>query len=208
MEAEGKALPPLVEKMLRSGAPSFYRLDDGDRLYFDLEAGEHRPVLPRSGVISLAALRERRKLLLSNPGASLLDMGEGILCLEFHSKANSLDRNVLAMIPAAIEETEAHYEGLVIGNEGQNFCVGANLQYLLELCRAKSWEEIRRAVGTAQKSFLALRYCRRPVVAAVFGNTLAGGCELALHASRVQALAETYMGLVEKIGRASCRERV
>ncbi|MBI3667058.1 MAG: 3-hydroxyacyl-CoA dehydrogenase/enoyl-CoA hydratase family protein [Acidobacteria bacterium] len=197
MEAEGKAMPPLVEQLLRSGADSFYRMEDGERSYFDLQTASHRPIPPQPGVTSLSALRERKAVLLSNPGASLLHLGEGVLCLEFHSKANSLDRDVLAMLGAAIDETEAHYEGLVIGNEGAHFSVGANLQYLLGLCRAGRWEDIRRAVESTQKAFLALRRCCKPVVAAVFGNTLAGGCELALHCARVQAHAETYMGQVE-----------
>ena len=197
MEKEGKKLPPIVEKLLRAGAGSFYAWQKDRAVYFDLEAGWRLPLRERPGVTSLQTARQGNKLLLSNPGASLLDLGEGILCLEFHSQANTLDPATITLVLGALEETEAHYEGLVIGNEGKNFCVGANLGFLLELCRAKRWADLRQAIITTQNAFLAVRDCRKPVVAAVFGQTLAGGCELALHAARVQALADTYMGLVE-----------
>jgi 3-hydroxyacyl-CoA dehydrogenase len=197
MEKEGKPLAPLVEKLLASGAATFYRQEKDQRFYFDLRTASHQPIPPPPGVMSLAALRRRDKVVKTNKSASLLDAGDGILCLEFHSKANSIDPDVIDMLRAALEETEAHYEGLVIGNEGANFCVGANLQYVLEVARAGRFEEIRRAVETMQNTVLSVRACRKPVVAAVFGQTLAGGCEVAMHCARVQAAAETYMGLVE-----------
>ncbi len=182
MKQEGRPIPPLVEDLLRSGRRRFY--------------GEEPPAA-RPGVLCLSSTRSRNKLLLSNPSASLLDIGEGLLCLEFHSKANSVDAGVIAMLRAAIEETERHYQGLVIGNEGQNFCVGANLRFLLETARARQFDRIRSGLEAIQQVCLAIRQCRQPVVAAVFGQTLAGGCEIALHAPRVQALAETSMGLPE-----------
>ncbi len=197
MESLGKALPPLVQKLLASGRDTFYARQRDRRFYFDLAGAAYRPVPEPPGVIRLHVLRDRNKVLLSNPGASLLDLGEGILCLEFHSKVNAFDHDVLALLRSSLEETEAHYEGLVIGNEGPNFCVGANLQYFLELGRACRWSEIRRVVEETRSAFLAIRACRKPVAAAVFGRTLGAGCELALHAPRIQAAAETYMGWTE-----------
>jgi 3-hydroxyacyl-CoA dehydrogenase len=197
MEAEGCHIPPLVEKLLGSGATTFYRQEKEQRFYFDLARGTHQPIPAAPGVLRLSTLRERNQVLLSNPSASLLHLGDGILGLEFHSKASTLDPDVLALLGSSLEETEAHYEGLVIGHEGPNFCAGANLKYLLDLSRAARWDEITRAVKSTQQVFLALRDCRKPVVAAIFGQTLAGGCELALHAPRLQAHAETYLGLVE-----------
>jgi 3-hydroxyacyl-CoA dehydrogenase len=197
MEAEGCRLPPLVEKLLASSATSFYRHERGQHSYFDLVRGAHQPIPEPPGVLRWSAPRERNQTLLSNPSASLLHLGDGILGLEIHSKASTLDPDVVTLLRSAIEETEAHYEGLVIGHDGPNFSVGANLKYLLELCRTARWEEISRAVESTQQTFLAMRQCSKPVVAAIFGQTLAGGCELALHAPRVQAHAETYMGLVE-----------
>jgi 3-hydroxyacyl-CoA dehydrogenase len=197
METEGKRLPALVESLLRSDAESFYRQKKDQRFYFDLASGAPRPVPPEPGVLRLAAVRARDQVLRQNPSATLLHLGDGILCVEFQSKANSLDPHIFDMLRAAVEETEARYEGLVIGNEGAQFSAGANLAYLLDLSRGRLWKEIRDAVDTAHATFLALRGCRKPVVAAVFHQTLAGGCELAMHCHRVQALAETYMGLVE-----------
>jgi 3-hydroxyacyl-CoA dehydrogenase len=197
MEAEGKALPPLVRKLLNAGGRSFYREERDQRFYFDIATEGYRPVPERPGVLRLAAVRRSNRVLLSNPGASLLDLGEGILCLEFHSRSNALGRDAMALLRAAIEETEARYEGLVIGNEGQNFSTGADLQCLLELSRAGRWEDLRKTVQDAQRTLLALRDCRKPVVAAVFGQTLGEACELAMHATQAQALAETYMGLTQ-----------
>ena len=197
MEAEGKSLPPLVEGVLRSKAKRFYASADGQRSYYDLGSGAHRPLPARSGVISLAGLRESGKALLANPSASLLDLGDGVLCLEFHTKGNWLDRNVMRMLRAALEKTEKQYEALVIGNQGSHFSTGANLQSILELSRAGNFEELGQSIAAAQSLFLGLRQCSKPVVAAVFGQAVAGGCELAMHAARAQALAETSMGLVE-----------
>ncbi len=197
MEAEGKPLPPLVQKLLSTGAGSFYRQEAGERIYFDLAAGAHRPIPSLPGVITLAGLSARREALRANASASLHELPGGILCLEFHSKANSIDPDVIAMIRAAVEETDARYEGLVIGNEGRNFSVGANLRFLLELARDRRWVDIRAAVDAVQSACLLLRDCRKPAVAAVFGQTVAGGCEIAMHAARRQALAETFMGLPE-----------
>ena len=213
MEAEGKRLPPLVESLLRSGAESFYQQEKDQRSYFDLATGAHRPLPAEPGVLRLAAVRARDQILRSNPSAALLHLGDGILGVEFTSKANSLDPDVFAMLREAVEETEARYEGLVIGNEGPHFSAGANLAYLLEISRGGRWNEIGQAIDTAHATFLALRDCRKPVVAAVFGQTLAGGCELALHCARVQALCESYIGLVEVSvglipGAGGCKEMV
>jgi len=197
MQVEGRSVPPLVQELVASGGSSFYRQQDRPRSYFDLRTRAFVPIPEPPGVTRLSAVREGDRVLQSNAGASLLELADGILCLEFHSKANSLDPDVLAMLDRAIREIDGRYEGLVIGNEGQNFCAGANLQYLLTVSREKRWDEIRQAVDSTQKAFLALRNSRKPVVAAIFGQTLAGGCELAMHAPRIQALAETYMGLVE-----------
>ncbi len=197
MESEGRRLPPLIESLRRSGAGSFYRQERDRRYYFDLALAGHRLLPLEPGVLRLATLRARDQVVQTNPSATLLHLGEGILGLEFHSKANALDRDSFAMLRTAVQETEENWDGLVIGNEGQNFCAGANLAWLLEACRGSRWEEIRQAVETAQAAFLAVRDCRKPVVAAVFHQTLAAGCELALHCSRVQALAETYLGMIE-----------
>lgn len=197
MQQAGKSLPPLVEKALASPGKSFYAEKDGSQTFFDLATGSHRPIVDPPGIVRLPALRRAQRVLKSSKGASLLDLGEGIVCFELHSKANTLDNGVLQFLREVLADLEAKHEGLVIGNEGANFSVGANLGMLLEWSRAGKFSEIEQAVRETQSLFCALRNSSKPTVAAVFGQTLAGGCELALHCRRVQAAAETYMGLVE-----------
>ena len=197
MKKEGKALPPLVEDLLKSGDKSFYGQRDVTLCYFDFATGSDKPLVDPPGVSRLASLHRRKQVLKSNGSASLIDLGEGVLCLEFHSKANPLDEDILGMLRQALEALDAKQRALVIGNDGTNFCVGANLALLLEWCREGQWKNVENAVQEVQTLFRALRDSPKPTVAAVFGQTLAGGCELALHCDRIQAAAETYMGLVE-----------
>jgi 3-hydroxyacyl-CoA dehydrogenase len=197
MEAEGRTLPPLVEKLLRAGGDRFYETEDATRFFFDLATVAHQPVPEAPGVVTLASLRARNKRLLSNPSASLFDCGDGVLCLEFHSPLNALDRDALALLRSTLEELEIHYEALVIAHEGASFCSGLNYQYLLDQARAARWPELRRSLEDLQQTLAALRRSPKPVVAAVFGQTIGAGLELALHAARVQAHAESYLGFPE-----------
>ena len=197
MRNEGKHLPPLVEQVLASPEKSFYAERDNRRTFFDLASNAQKPVEDPPGVLRLDTVRRQKAAVKSNRGASLWDLGDGVALLEFHSKANSLDQTVFHMVEQSVREVESNFAALVIGNEGEHFCVGANLYLLLELSRAGKWDELSREITHIQELFRSLRRCRQPVVAAVFGQTLAGGCELALRCGRVQAAAETYMGLVE-----------
>ena len=197
MQNEGKNLPTLVQQALESPEKSFYAERDGQRTYFDAATATHKPLVDPPGVLRLDTVRRRGAPVKSNPGASLWDIGDGIALLEFHSKANSLDLSVFQMIEQALQEVENHFDALVIGNEGEHFCVGANLYLLLELSRAGKWDDLSREISHTQALFRSLRTSRKPVVAAVFGQTLAGGCELTLRCDHVQAASETYMGLVE-----------
>ena len=197
MKKEKKSIPPLVQKVLGSREKSFYTKRKGKPYFFDLGSGRFKSIEERSGKLSLSPIRRSKGVVESNESASLLDLGDGVACVEFHSKANSLDDRVSLLLEKAIGKVETRYEGLVIGNEGENFCVGANLMMLLELSREGRWEKIDRAVRQLQELFLFLGSSKKPTVAAVFHQTLAGGCELAMHCDRVQAAAESYMGLVE-----------
>ena len=197
MSREGKSLPPLVEEVLASPEKSFYQQKDVSLTYFDSPTRSHKPLEDPPGVLRLASLRRSKQVLKSNNGASLADLGDGVVCLEFHSKANTLDEEVLAMLREALAGLDNRHRALVIGNDGTHFSVGANLAMLLERCRTGRWLEVEKMVTEVQSLFRALRDNPRPTVAAVFGQTLAGGCELALHCDRVQAAGETYMGLVE-----------
>ncbi len=157
----------------------------------------YRDLEPRPGVIVLGDLKRARGVVKRNAGASLVDLGDGVLCLEFHSKMNTLGEDSIQMIAAGIEEMGRGCEALVIGNQGEHFSAGANLMMVLLAAQEGEWDDLDLAVRRFQQANMALKYAPKPVVAAPFGMTLGGGCEVALHAARVQASAETYMGLVE-----------
>ncbi|MDQ6665591.1 MAG: 3-hydroxyacyl-CoA dehydrogenase/enoyl-CoA hydratase family protein [Acidobacteriota bacterium] len=201
MEREGRALPPVVEKMLSSGAKSFYEPADADgeprTRYFDLTATEYRDLETRPGILVLSELKRARGTVKKNAGASLIDLGDGVLGVEFHGKMNAIGDDLVAMIHAGIDETSRNFEAMVIGNQGENFSVGANLMLVLLAAQEEEWDELNAAINRFQQVNMAIKYAPKPVVIAPFGMTLGGGCEIALHGARVQASAELYMGLVE-----------
>ncbi len=201
MEAEGRTLPASVREMLRYGAQSFYSFVKDDAHphteYFDFMKNRYEPLEERPGVIVLNDLRRAGKVVKKNPGASLVDLGDGVLCVEFHSKMNSLGADNIAMMYAGLDETERNFEAMVIANQGDNFSVGANLMMVLLGAQEGEWDELNEAVNRFQQVNMALKYAAKPVVVAPFAQTLGGGCEISLHATRCQAGAELYMGLVE-----------
>src|SRR5688572_5700430 len=201
MEAEGCEVPPAVVEMLRSGAASFYRFAGVDgktrTLYFDFTSQGYAEIEERSGVVVLADRKRAGGVVRANAGTSLIDLGDGVLCLEFHSKMNTIGEDILQMIYAGVEETERNWEALVIANQGSDFSVGANLMLVLLMAQEGEWDDLAAAIHRFQQANMAIRCSARPVIAAPFGRTLGGGCEIALHAARVQASAELYMGLVE-----------
>ena len=201
MRRDGCHIPESVERMLASGARTFYADADcegepGTR-YFDLLAGGYVDLEPRPGVIVLGDIKRARGVVKSNPGASLVDLGDGVLCLEFHSKMNVLGEDTVQMVAGALDQVDAGFEALVVANDGENFSVGANLMMVLLAAQKGDWGALDNAIRRMQAACMAMKYASRPVVAAPFGMALGGGCELVLHAGRVQAAAETYMGLVE-----------
>jgi 3-hydroxyacyl-CoA dehydrogenase len=142
-------------------------------------------------------VKDRTGVIKKNAGASLIDIGDGVACLEFHSKMNSIGGDTLQMVKAALSEVEKNFVGLVVGNQGQNFSVGANLMLVLLGAQEEDWEELDLAVRAFQRATMSLRYSAKPVVVAPFQMTFGGGCEMTLHADRARAAAETYIGLVE-----------
>jgi 3-hydroxyacyl-CoA dehydrogenase len=202
IQAEGRALPRNVERMLSAGAKSFYRAADADRepvnQYFDL-AGSHayKTIDPRPGITALSDIKRARGVVKTNPGASLIDLGDGVLCCEFHSKMNALGDDIFLMLRSGLAELENNFDAMVIGNQGENFSVGANLMMVLLAAQEEEWDELNAAIHRYQQINMALKYAPRPVVAAAFGMALGGGCETPLHCARIQASAELYMGLVE-----------
>lgn len=183
LEKEGRPLPPLAAEMRKTGTKSWYQPDD--------------PVRRLPGCISLASAKHQRGVVKTNAGASLIDIGDGVLCLEFHSKMNSLGTDIVRMIHAGIEEANQNFQAMVIANEGENFSVGANLMLVLQSAQEQDWDELNSAIHQFQQAMMAIKYAPKPVVAAPFSRVLGGGCELVLHARGVQATAELYIGQVE-----------
>ncbi|MGI8909558.1 MAG: 3-hydroxyacyl-CoA dehydrogenase/enoyl-CoA hydratase family protein [Rubrobacteraceae bacterium] len=198
MDSLGIEVADWVREMLDGGDESFYKIEDGRELQFSPVSKQYEPVREDPLIISLDSLREAGKELARNDSASLLDLGDCVLCLEFHSRGNSIDEAIVEMGNAALEKLEAEeWSGLVIGNEGRNFCVGANLAEIGHAAKNGMLDEIGKRIEALQKLLMGFRFASKPVVAAPKGQTLGGGLEICLHADRVVAAGETYMGLVE-----------
>jgi 3-hydroxyacyl-CoA dehydrogenase len=201
LEAEKRAIPENIQKARKAGAKSLYRFADAGGKpgteYFDLVCTRYEKLEEKPGFVVLSDLKRARGVVKSNAGASLVDVGDGVLCVEFHSKMNSLGEDQISMMYAGLEETEKNFEAMIIANQGENFSVGANLMLVLLAAQEGEWDELAQAVNRFQQVNMALKYAAKPVVAAPFSRSLGGGCEIPLHAARIQASAETYMGLVE-----------
>ena len=193
LRADGLPVPKLLE--MANGRP-FYRTENG-RLQFLGTEGDYHDVVRPEGVLLLADIKRRQKPLVKNLSASLWDIGDGVLCLEFHSKMNSLNPFILSMVEKTIRLVPDGYKALVVYNEGSNFSVGANIGILLVAMKLRAWFAVRYLVGQGQNVYKALKYAPFPVVGAPSGMALGGGCEILLHCDAVQAHAETYTGLVE-----------
>jgi 3-hydroxyacyl-CoA dehydrogenase len=197
VEKEGRAVPPLIAKLLSSGRKTFYESERGQTRYFDLASGAPKPVVEPPGILILKSLKEAGREVQRNAGASLIDLGDGVVCCEFHSKMNAIGGDLVAMLHAGLKRLESDFEAMVIANQATNFSVGANLMLLLVAAQEQEWDEVHLAVRQFQNVNLAIKYAPKPVVAAPHGMALGGGCEIPLHAARIQAAAEAYMGLVE-----------
>ncbi|MEW9668775.1 3-hydroxyacyl-CoA dehydrogenase NAD-binding domain-containing protein [Ammoniphilus sp. 3BR4] len=196
MEKEGEQIPPWVKNMLDQGRDGFYEQLTEGTVYFHINGKTETAIeLPEN--ISLAKIKKMGRLIKKNAGASLVDIGDDVACLEFHSMNNAIGPDILQMIRWSLEEVRRNYRGMVIGNEGKNFCVGANLMMLLMEAQDHNWFEIEQLVKEFHRVSLAMKYFEKPIVAAPFSMTLGGGVEMCLPACHVQAAAETYMGLVE-----------
>ncbi len=197
LERDGKGLPPLVREVLASAAKSFYQPEKGTTRYFDLASNALKPVDEPAGIIILKSLKERTPVVQKNAGASLIDLGDGVICCEFHSKMNSIGGDLVAMIHAGINRLSSDFDAMVIGNQAANFSVGANLMLVLISAQEGEWDDIHMAVRQFQRVNMAIKYAPRPVVVAPQGMALGGGCEISLHGARIHAAAEAYIGLVE-----------
>jgi 3-hydroxyacyl-CoA dehydrogenase len=202
MKKEGKPVAANVEKLLAAGAKSWYKDDPSapsGRAYFDLRTGKYRPVEVAEGVWSVAVAKKSRGVVKKNAGASLIDLGDGVGCIEFHSKMNALGGDIVQMVSQSLKSGGIgdQFDAFVITGDSANFSVGANLMMLMLAVQEEEWDEVDLAIKQFQGMTQAIKFCTRPVVTASFGMTLGGGCEINLHSAGRQPHAETYMGLVE-----------
>lgn len=193
----GKPTPPLVSSLLSSGKKTFYESTAGHTSYFDLGTSTYKSVDEPAGIIILKSLREQSKIVEANSGASLIDLSDGVVCCEFHAKMNAIGGDIISMLHAGLKRLQTDFDAMVIANQATNFSVGANLMLLLVSAQEQEWDDLHAAVRQFQNVNMAIKYAPRPVVAAPQGMALGGGCEISLHAARIHAAAEAYIGLVE-----------
>jgi 3-hydroxyacyl-CoA dehydrogenase len=196
MKQYGHEAAAWVREMLDAGHTSFYKIEEGVKKYYDIPSKAYKPVPGTEEFIILDNLRAN-KVIWKNSGASIIDLGDGILNVEFHSKMNTIGGDTLQAINKAIDLAEKDYRGVVIGNDGANFSAGANVGMIFMMAVEQEWEELNMAIRLFQNTSMRIRYSSIPVVVAPHNLTLGGGCEFSLHADHVQLNAETYMGLVE-----------
>ncbi|QOR66112.1 enoyl-CoA hydratase/isomerase family protein [Cytobacillus suaedae] len=195
LEAQGAVIPAWIKEMIASGHTSFYKNENGSRFFYN--NGEYKLIVENPKNINLKSIKEKNGVIKKNSGASLIDIGDGVALLEFHSQSNAIGLDIVQMINFAIEEVNRNFKGLVIGNQGKNFCVGANLAMMLMEAQDDNIFELDMVIRQFQKAMMNIKYSPKPVVAAPFGMTLGGGAEVCLPAAHIQASSETYMGLVE-----------
>ncbi len=197
VQKEGRALPAVIEKVLARGRNGFYESEKDTVTVFDVASGGVKKVEEPKGVIILKSLKDAGREVERNSGASLIDLGDGVVCCEFHAKMNAIGADLIAMMHKGLKRLETDFDAMVIANQAANFSVGANVMLVLVAAQEQEWDELHMAVKQFQNINLAIKYAPKPVVAAPQGMALGGGCEVSLHAARTQAAAEAYLGLVE-----------
>jgi len=197
VKRDGRGLPTIFEKALASGRTGFYESDRGEVSVFDLATSPMKKVQEPAGLLILRSLKEAGREVERNSGASLIDLGDGVVCCEFHSKMNAIGADLIAMLHKGLKRLETDFEAMVIANQATNFSVGANLMLVLVGAQEQEWDELHMAVKQFQNVNLAIKYAPKPVVAAPQGMALGGGCEIGLHAAKIHAAGEAYIGLVE-----------
>lgn len=193
LESEQQTIPPIL---MAAKGKTFYRFNNGERRCLNL-AGEYKTLQREKGILLLADIKLQQEPVKTNSSASLWDIGDGVLCLEFHSKMNSIDPDILSMIDTAVEIIPNQYKALVLYNEADNYSVGANIGLALFAANIAAWPQIEGMVKSGQDTYQALKHAPFPVVGAPAGMALGGGCESILHCDAIQAHAESYIGLVE-----------
>lgn len=196
MKAEGIELADWIHEMIENGHTAFYKIENGLRKYYDVKSKSYQPIPGTENVVSLANLRAEHTLW-SNKGATIVDLGDGVINLEFHTKMNVIGSEIITAINKALDLAESSYKGLTIYNTGQNFSAGANVGMIFMMAVEQDYDELYFAIAQFQKTMMRVRYSAVPVVVATHQMALGGGCELSMHSDKVLAHAETYMGLVE-----------
>jgi 3-hydroxyacyl-CoA dehydrogenase len=197
VQKEGRALPPILEKALASGRKGFYESERGKTTVFNWKNASAKPLEEPKGIILLKSLKDAGREVERNSGASLIDLGDGVVCCEFHAKMNAIGADLIAMLHKGLKRLQTDFEAMVIANQAVNFSVGANLMLVLVGAQEQEWDELHMAVKQFQNVNLAIKYAPKPVVAAPHGLALGGGCEIPLHSAKIHAAAESYIGLVE-----------
>ena len=197
MKKLGKQVPRKIEEMLDKGFESFYTKKEDSLYYYDFETKSYVKLKENAKIIVLPALKDRKKIVKQNPGASLIDIGDGVLCLEFHTKMNSVDQYIVQMMMDGCDIVEKDFAGMVVGNHATNFSVGANVFMVLVGAQKGDWDVLEKMVEDFQNANMRIKYLSKPVVTAPAGMALGGGCEIAMHGAKCQPCGETYIGLVE-----------
>lgn len=196
IEKAGKKAGPIVEEMKAAGVTSFYNLEKGNKQYFDRNAKGYKTIPGTEDLVMLDVLRAENTVW-KNADTTIVDLGDGVINLEFHTKMNTIGGGVIEGINKALDLAENEYKGLVISNTGDNFSAGANVGMIFMMAVEQDFDELNFAVKTFQDTMMRVRYANAPVVVAPHQLTLGGGCELTMHADKVVAHAESYIGLVE-----------
>ena len=196
MEEAGNKPAQWIYDMLAKGNTSFYKIENGIRKFYDVPSGSYK-VIPGAEAFLLLDNIRQNKTVWKNSGTTVTDIGDGILNLEFHTKMNTIGGEIIEGLNKAIELAEKDYRGLVVSNEGDNFSAGANLALIFSMIMEQDWEEVDRAIRVFQNANMRVRYSSIPVILAPHNMALGGACEMSMHSDKVQAHAETYMGLVE-----------
>ncbi|TMC23041.1 MAG: 3-hydroxyacyl-CoA dehydrogenase/enoyl-CoA hydratase family protein [Chloroflexi bacterium] len=194
---QDRPLPELVQRVQSKGQGTFYISSVGQRQYFDFATDTYKPVPRPQGGISLGALKAENKVVRDNGSAALIDLGDGVGCLEFHTKVNAVDEGVIEMLRYAAEEGSKQFRALVVGNEAADFSAGANLAMVVTTIKQGEWTKLEGIVNSWQQAHQLLKYSPIPIVAALAGRALGGGCEVVMHCHHTRALGESYIGLVE-----------
>jgi 3-hydroxyacyl-CoA dehydrogenase len=194
---QDRPLPELVQRVQSKGQGTFYTGSVGQRSYFDFATDTYKPVPRPEGSISLVALKAENKVVRDNGSAALIDLDDGVGCIEFHTKMNSIDEGIIEMMYYAINEGQKQFRALVIGSEAADFSAGANLLLVLMGARQGEWQMLEKAINGLQQADLLLKYSPIPIVASLAGRALGGGCEIVMHCHHTRAFAESYLGQVE-----------